>query len=196
MHPNAVPDVHLRTQQPLPTNQLTPQVYGETALVKDHGSNGRITVTVVTGPHKGENKSVTSNFLRPEDYDLEAEESTNSGQSGVRTTSVTTQSFVELQVLKQKDWRLLIQNDTNPDFLQVLEFVADTRKKASKNAQRKKHTKHGLQGSEQWAVEDDLAALAFSKMETKSTRSALSLASLVRNSNFIKSPLSPVTSST
>ena len=139
---------------------------------------------------------MTSNFLRPEDYDLEAEESTNSGQSGVRTTSVTTQSFVELQVLKQKDWRLLIQNDTNPDFLQVLEFVADTRKKASKNAQRKKHTKHGLQGSEQWAVEDDLAALAFSKMETKSTRSALSLASLVRNSNFIKSPLSPVTSST
>merc|ERR1719198_732764 len=62
---------------------------------------------------------------------MSKEGANEAGNGGMRTSTVLTCSFVELQVLKRKDWRNVI--NTNPGFLEVLENVAKTRLKYSEN---------------------------------------------------------------
>ena len=134
-------------------------------------------MTITTGPHKGEVRTFAQQILRPEDYDLSVDDGLNSGQGGIRTASVIAHSFVELQVLKRKDWRRLI--DTNSGFLCIMESVANTRIKASRNARRKKHVQHISRGSDAWNLEKDIHNFAQSQRGNRSKRHQ-PLKSLVR----------------
>mmetsp|Transcript_67834 Transcript_67834/g.187535 ORF Transcript_67834/g.187535 Transcript_67834/m.187535 type:complete len:669 (-) Transcript_67834:904-2910(-) len=71
--------------------------YGETALVKDDNWNGMCKVEITSGPCAGEIKSYQTYHLRPEGHTINSEQETG----GLRTATVMSNSFAELQVLKK-----------------------------------------------------------------------------------------------
>ena len=71
--------------------------YGETALVNDDNWNGMCKVEITSGPHAGQIKSYQAYHLRPEGHTINSEQETG----GLRTATVMSNSFAELQVLKK-----------------------------------------------------------------------------------------------
>ena len=87
-------------------------MYGENARVLDDNWNGMCKVVILTGDHKDEIKSYKPEHLRPEGHDVSAKD------GAMRTATVMSNSFVELQVLKRKDWSRLIHKVTSFTALQ------------------------------------------------------------------------------
>mmetsp|Transcript_67822 Transcript_67822/g.187416 ORF Transcript_67822/g.187416 Transcript_67822/m.187416 type:complete len:760 (-) Transcript_67822:602-2881(-) len=104
--------------------------YGETALVKDDNWNGMCKVEITSGPCAGEIKSYQTYHLRPEGHTINSEQETG----GLRTATVMSNSFAELQVLKKADWDRLIQ--LSPSIHEIFENVRHARARLSKNSKK------------------------------------------------------------